>query len=262
MVVCILKPLMNTLSIPILLQLTFYQRLIDNKWRVYLPKSRKTSLGQVTIEKQLNYFQQDESLMLLLTLILTIAAYLIGSISSAILVCNLLGLPDPRTQGSKNPGATNVYRIGGKAAAGAVLVFDILKGALPVWGAYFLKVEPIYLGLIALATSLGHMYPLFFQFKGGKAVATAFGAFLPIGLDLGGLLIVTWLAVIKFTRYSSLAAIVTVSLAPVYIWLLKPAYTYPAIMLSTLIIIRHKDNIMRLLKGIEPKVTDKKLVNK
>ncbi len=197
--------------------------------------------------------------MLWLTLGLTILAYLIGSISSAILVCKLLSLPDPRTQGSHNPGATNVYRIGGKAAAFSVLVFDILKGAIPVWGAYFLKVDPITLGVIALASCLGHMFPIFFQFKGGKAVATAFGVLLPIGLDLGGLLVLTWFSVAKITRYSSLAAIVAVSLAPFYIWLLKPLYTLPAMMLSALIILRHKANIIRLIKGTEPKITSKRI---
>ena len=195
--------------------------------------------------------------MLLLTFALTIVAYLLGSISSAVLVCKLLNLPDPRTTGSNNPGATNVYRIGGKPAAIAVLIFDILKGTIPVWGAYFLTVEPIYLGIIALATCLGHMYPIFFHFKGGKAVATAFGVLLPIGLDLGGLLIFTWLVTLKFSRFSSLAAIVAVSLAPFYTWLLKPIYTYPVMMLSVLIIIRHKDNIIRLLKGTEPKINNK-----
>jgi len=195
--------------------------------------------------------------MLLLTLALTIGAYLLGSISSAILICKLLNLPDPRDQGSKNPGATNVYRIGGKAAAATVLLFDILKGAIPVWGAYFLGVEPLYLGLIAIASCLGHMYPIFFNFKGGKAVATAFGVLLPIGLDLGGLLVITWLSAAKITRYSSLAAITAVALAPLYTWLLKPIYTFPTIMLSLLIIFRHKDNIVRLIKGIEPKINDK-----
>ena len=197
--------------------------------------------------------------MLFTTLVLTIIAYLLGSISSAILVCKLLNLPDPRTQGSHNPGATNVYRIGGKAAAATVLLFDILKGAIPVWGAYFLKVDPIALGVIAIATCLGHMFPIFFQFKGGKAVATAFGVLLPIGLDLGGLLVLTWLSVAKLTHYSSLAAIVAVSLAPLYIWLLKPLYTIPAMMLSCLIIFRHKDNIIRLLNGSEPKIHEKDL---
>ena len=193
--------------------------------------------------------------MLLLTITLASAAYLLGSISSAVLVCKLLHLPDPRTTGSNNPGATNVYRIGGKFAAISVLVFDILKGTLPVWGAYFLKIEPIYLGFIALSACLGHMYPIFFNFNGGKAVATAFGVLLPIGLDLGGLLIITWYAGARFSKYSSVAAIVTVSLAPLYTWLLKPIYTYPVIILSLLIIIRHRDNIVRLIKGIEPKIS-------
>jgi len=196
--------------------------------------------------------------MLLLTTALALIAYLIGSISSAILICKLLNLPDPRTKGSNNPGATNVYRIGGRFAALSVLLFDILKGVIPVWGAYFLKVEPLYIGVIALAACLGHMYPVFFQFKGGKAVATAFGVLLPIGIDLGSLLVLTWLSVAKTTRYSSLAAIVSVSLAPLYIWLLKPTYTLPAFMLSVLIIVRHKDNILRLLKGTEPKISDKR----
>ncbi|WP_274052921.1 glycerol-3-phosphate 1-O-acyltransferase PlsY [Thalassomonas haliotis] len=191
----------------------------------------------------------------MITLAMTVIAYLIGSISSAILICKLLDLPDPRTQGSHNPGATNVLRISNKLTAATVLLLDILKGTIPVWAAYFLGIDPIFLGLIAVAACLGHMYPIFFQFQGGKAVATAFGVLLPIGLDLGGLLVLTWLLVAKTTRYSSLAAIVTVSLAPVYTWLLKPVYVTPVIMLSLLIIFRHKDNIVRLLKGEESKIS-------
>lgn len=195
--------------------------------------------------------------MLLLALALTVAAYLLGSISSAILVCKVLNLPDPRSTGSHNPGATNVYRIGGKYAALTVLIFDILKGTIPVWGAYFLNVEPYYLGVIAIATCLGHMFPIFFSFKGGKAVATAFGVLLPIGLDLAALLILTWLTTAKITRFSSLAAIIAVSAAPLFTWLLKPIYTEPVVMLAVLIIFRHKDNIVRLIKGTEPKISKK-----
>jgi len=186
-----------------------------------------------------------------------IAAYLVGSISSAILLCKLLKLPDPRTVGSNNPGATNVLRISNKYTAATVLIFDVLKGTIPVWGGYFLGLEPMNLGLIAVAACLGHMFPIFFNFQGGKAVATALGVLLPIGLDLAGLLILTWLSIIYFTRYSSLAAITTVALAPLYIWLLKPLYVYPVIMLSVLIIFRHKSNIWRLLKGNESKVVFK-----
>ena len=200
--------------------------------------------------------------MLLLTLAMIIAAYLIGSISSAILICKMLGLPDPRTTGSHNPGATNVLRISNKLTAATVLFLDILKGTIPVWGAYFLYAhflerEPLYLGFIGLAACLGHMYPLFFNFQGGKAVATALGTLLPIGFSLGALLIITWVAVAKLTKYSSLAAIVTVSMAPLYVFFLKPLYVYPTLMLSALIIFRHKDNIIRLLNGTENKITTK-----
>ncbi|MBE0363048.1 glycerol-3-phosphate acyltransferase PlsY [Pseudoalteromonas ulvae UL12] len=194
----------------------------------------------------------------MLTGVMLIFAYLFGSISSAVLISRVLSLPDPREFGSKNPGATNVLRLGGKLPAALVLMFDILKGTIPVWGAYFLKIEPLMLGLIGVAACLGHIYPVFFQFKGGKAVATAFGTLLPIGLSLAGLLIATWLAIVWLTRYSSLAALITVSLAPFYTWLIKPLYTVPVTMLAVLIVFRHSANILRLIKGTEPKVGHKK----
>ena len=192
-----------------------------------------------------------------LILVMILFAYLLGSISSAILICKALKLPDPRTTGSKNPGATNVLRLSNKPTAALVLFLDILKGTIPVWGAYFLAIDPIYLGFIGVAACLGHMYPVFFEFKGGKAVATALGVLLPIGLGLGAMLLLTWLSVAKLTRYSSLAAIITVSLAPLYTWMIKPIYVYPVFMLSALIIFRHKDNILRLLKGTESKISSK-----
>jgi glycerol-3-phosphate acyltransferase PlsY len=193
--------------------------------------------------------------VLILIFIMMLFAYLLGSISSAILICKWLGLPDPRTTGSNNPGATNVLRISNKLTAVTVLFLDVLKGTIPVWTAYFLKIEPIYLGFIGVCACLGHMYPLYFQFKGGKAVATALGTLLPIGLGLGGLLVLTWFIVAKITKYSSLAAIITVSLAPLYVYFLKPIYMYPTIMLSVLIIFRHKENILRLFKGTESKIS-------
>ena len=193
----------------------------------------------------------------MLVILMFVLAYLLGSISSAILVSRLFKLPDPRTNGSNNPGATNVYRLGGALPACLVLIFDILKGTIPVWGAYFLKLEPLELGLIAVAACLGHMYPFFFSFKGGKAVATAFGSLLPIGLSLGGLLIGTWLLIVAITRYSSLAALVAVTLAPLYTWWIKPLYTLPVTFITLLIIIRHRTNIVRLFKGEEPKVGTK-----
>ena len=189
---------------------------------------------------------------------MALVAYLVGSVSSAILFCKLFNLPDPRTTGSKNPGATNVLRSGKKHIAVLVLMFDVLKGTIPVWGSYFLGLTPISLGIVAVAACLGHMFPIFFQFKGGKAVATAFGVLLPIGLDLGALLIITWLFIAKTTKYSSLAAIITVLVAPLYTWLLKPIYVYPVLMLSVLILFRHKANIIRLLKGEEDQISLKK----
>lgn len=189
--------------------------------------------------------------------IMMLAAYLCGSISSAVLVSKLFRLPDPRLHGSGNPGATNVLRLGGKLPAVLVLVFDILKGTIPVWGSYFLQIEPLYLGLIAICACLGHIFPLFFGFKGGKAVATALGAMMPIGLDLAGLLIGSWLVIVALSGYSSLAAILTVSLAPLFTWFIKPLYTVPVLMLSVLIILRHRENIVRLYKGKESKVWDK-----
>ncbi|OLQ91279.1 glycerol-3-phosphate acyltransferase [Vibrio panuliri] len=194
-----------------------------------------------------------------LALAMIFSAYLLGSISSAVLICRLLRLPDPREVGSNNPGATNVLRIGGRKAAVAVLLCDMLKGTIPVWGGYFLDIEPIMLGIVAIAACLGHMYPLFFHFKGGKGVATALGAIAPIGLDLTAMVIVTWLTVALIFRYSSLAALVTVLLTPMYTWMIKPQYTLPVAMLCCLIVFKHHQNIRRLYEGSEPKIGDKKL---
>ena len=163
---------------------------------------------------------------------LVLLAYLCGSISSAILVCRLAGLPDPRDSGSGNPGATNVLRIGGKGAAVAVLIFDVLKGMLPVWGAWALGLTPFWLGLVAIAACVGHIWPVFFHFRGGKGVATAFGAIAPIGLDLT----------------------VSALIAPFYVWWFKPQYTFPVSMLSCLILLRHHDNIQRLWRRQESKI--------
>ena len=196
--------------------------------------------------------------MIINAVLMTVVAYLLGSISSAVLICRLWRLPDPRTAGSKNPGTTNVYRIGGRIPAVLTLLCDVLKGTIPVWSGYFLKVEPIYLGMIAVAACLGHIFPLFFKFKGGKGVATAFGALLPIGASLVGLLVFTWLLVVTVSGYSSLAAIITAVLAPIYTWFVKPLYTVPVIMLAVLIVARHKDNIVRLAKGTEPKIRGRK----
>lgn len=185
---------------------------------------------------------------------MVVIAYLCGSISSAILVCRLGRFPDPRQNGSGNPGATNVLRVAGKWAALSVLFFDVLKGMLPVWTAWKLQLPPPVLGLIAIAACLGHIYPLFFHFRGGKGVATAFGAIAPIGWDITGLMSGTWLLTSLLSGYSSLGAIVSALLAPFYVWWFKPQFTFPVAMLSCLILMRHHDNIQRLWRGQEKKI--------
>ncbi|UTM56910.1 glycerol-3-phosphate 1-O-acyltransferase PlsY [Photobacterium sp. CCB-ST2H9] len=192
-----------------------------------------------------------------LVLLIIIAAYLLGSISSAVLICRLFRLPDPRDSGSGNPGATNVLRLGGRGAAALVLVCDILKGMLPVWLSYFLGINPFLLGVIGIAACLGHIYPIFFHFRGGKGVATALGALAPIGWDLSGMLIATWVIVAVIGGYSSLASMITALLAPMFTWWVKPQYTMPVAMLSCLIILRHHENVRRLLDGKEYKIWHK-----
>lgn len=196
------------------------------------------------------------------TILMIIAAYLAGSISSAVLVCKLRGLPDPRTNGSGNPGATNVLRIGGVSSAALVLFFDMLKGALPSYFGYKMGLDAASLGFIAVSACLGHIFPIFFGFKGGKGVATAFGAMAPIGGDLALCLILTWIVFLLLTRYSSVAAMATATLAPFFTWWLDERFILPVAMLSTLILVRHKDNIGRLRHGEESKVTRKKTIKK
>lgn len=186
-----------------------------------------------------------------LAIFMIVFAYLLGSISSAILMCKAFRLDDPRLRGSGNPGATNVYRLGGPIPAGLTLLGDVLKGMIPVWAAYFLGLSPIELGFVAIAACLGHIYPLYFKFQGGKAVATALGAMFPVASEMALLLIMTWLLVFWVSRVSSLAALITVALAPLYAFLIKPQYTIPAIMLAALIIWRHRTNIVRLWNGTE-----------
>lgn len=185
--------------------------------------------------------------------IILLIAYLFGSVNSAIIYTKIKGHPDPRSKGSANPGATNVYRIAGKRAAATVFLFDVFKGVIPTWGSYYLGLEPFEIGVTAIACCLGHMFPIFFGFRGGKAVATAFGCLLPVGVSLGGLMFATWLLMFKLTGYSSLSAIVAVGLSPVATFYISPKYTLPVAMLSILIIVRHTPNIIRLLNGTEPK---------
>lgn len=192
--------------------------------------------------------------MLALTFAMTGIAYLLGSVSNAVLISRFFKLPDPRDYGSHNPGATNVLRSGNRFAAFIVFLLDMLKGTIPVYLAWYLGIPPLYLGFIGIAACLGHMYPLYFHFRGGKGVATALGALMPLGLDMGSFMIITWLIVLLLSGYSSLAAICAALLAPFYTYYLKPEYTLPVAMLCCLIILRHHENISRLLHGQEPQV--------
>jgi acyl-phosphate glycerol 3-phosphate acyltransferase len=187
-----------------------------------------------------------------------IIAYLCGSLSGAMIISRIMHLPNPSECGSHNPGATNVFRINGKLPALIVLIFDMLKGAIPVYIAYRLGITSFFLGIIGIAACLGHIFPCFFHFRGGKGVATALGMMMPIGVDFSGCFILTWLLALLITGYSSVAAIVSFLCAPFYVWLFKPELTLPVTMLSCLIIIRHSSNIMRLLKGEEPKSLNRK----
>ena len=192
-----------------------------------------------------------------------LAAYLIGSLSFAVIVSRAMGLSDPRSYGSGNPGATNVLRSGNKLAAVLTLVLDALKGWLPV----FLVArfgEPYGLGegamaMVALAAFLGHLWPVFFRFRGGKGVATAAGVLLALNLWLGLATLATWILIALFFRYSSLAAIVAALFAPFYqllIWGRSPIALAVAVM-GALLIWRHGPNIRKLMAGTESKLGQK-----
>lgn len=187
------------------------------------------------------------------TFVLTLVAYLFGSISAAIITCKVMGLPDPRTEGSNNPGATNVLRIGGKKAAIITLVGDMLKGLLPVLLAVALNSDDFTLALVASAAFLGHLYPVFFGFKGGKGVATAFGAIAGVSWPVALAMLITWLAVAYGLKISSMSALVSAALAPIYFWWLNGSsiLMIMAVFISTLLIWRHRSNIQRLLEGTE-----------
>ncbi len=193
---------------------------------------------------------------MMLSTALVILAYLLGSISSAVVVCRLMGLPDPRTQGSNNPGATNVLRIGGKRAAAVTLLGDSLKGLIPMVVAHLLGVDATALAATGLAAFLGHLYPVFFGFRGGKGVATAlgvqFGLWWPIGLAVAAI----WLFVAKVLKISSLAALVCMALAPVIVWLLwpEPVLVGMQLMVSVLLFWRHRSNIQKLVSGQEGQI--------
>lgn len=195
-------------------------------------------------------------LNLFLALVALFIAYLVGSFSSAIIISRLKGLEDPRNVGSGNPGATNVLRSGDKTAAILTLLGDILKGFLPVLIARLIGGGPALVALVGLAAFLGHLYPVYYQFKGGKGVATAGGVLLAISPLSVFFLVCLWFIIALLTRYSSLAALIAAVAAPLILMLVKPALPYIALagVIAGFLIWRHRENITRLLKGTESKI--------
>jgi glycerol-3-phosphate acyltransferase PlsY len=189
-------------------------------------------------------------------ILLIAGAYLLGSVSSAILVCRLLNLPDPRTQGSNNPGATNVLRIGGRRAAAITLAGDSLKGLLPMLAAHALGAGPAILAGTGLAAFLGHLYPVFFGFRGGKGVATALGVQFGLHWAVGALVAGVWLFMARVVRISSLSALVSMALAPLAVWLVRPAPELLAMQFAITLLLfwRHRENIRKLRAGTEDRL--------
>ena len=167
-----------------------------------------------------------------------------------------MGLPDPRTLGSNNPGATNVLRFGGKKAAAIALFGDMIKGVIPVVVAQLLNVEILVIGLVGFAAFIGHLYPIFFNFKGGKGVATAFGVYLALYWQMGLVVIACWLIVAKVFRISSLAALIASAFAPVIIWYLTENTDWVIITLVMTVMLtwRHRSNIQNLISGSEDSI--------
>lgn len=186
------------------------------------------------------------------------AAYLMGSISSAILVCRLFGYPDPRTQGSNNPGATNVMRIGGKPAAAMTLAGDILKGVLPVVLARYLEMGAFVAALVGTFAFLGHILPVFFRFQGGKGVATAFGLLFALHWPSGLVAGATWLAIFALNRISSIASLSAFLVAPACLFAWLPGAFWPMLGLTLVMILRHRSNLQKLLSGEELGFSKKK----
>jgi acyl phosphate:glycerol-3-phosphate acyltransferase len=197
-----------------------------------------------------------------------VGAYLLGSLTFAVFVCKLLGLPDPRTYGSKNPGSSNVLRSGSKVAALLTLLLDALKGFIPVLlvklNASHFDLPEVTMALVGLAAFLGHLYPIYFKFKGGKGVATAAGVIFAMQWPLGLATLGTWLIIAVFFRYSSLAALVAAVFAPVYYlmgdgvaWSAETPITAALMVMSAMLVYAHRDNISRLLKGTESRLGKK-----
>lgn len=193
---------------------------------------------------------------MLILILMLVATYCIGSLCSAIIVAHLCHLPDPRTEGSRNPGTTNILRIAGKKYAVIVLLADFLKGLLPVLLLKWSHLAPDYLGYVGFIAVLGHIYPVFFKFSGGKGVATSLGVLFGLSGWLGLAVIATWLLVACLTRYSSLAGMLALGLSPIYVGLLMPNahLVIPVLMMVLLVLFQHQENMVRLWRGQESKI--------
>ena len=188
--------------------------------------------------------------------LLPVMAYLFGSVATAVVVARLMDLPDPRETGSKNPGATNILRYGGKTAAALTLAGDVLKGVVPVLIARALTADAVIITLTGFGAFLGHLYPVFFSFRGGKGVATALGVWLALNPWVGLALLATWVLMALVFRYSSLAALVASAAAPAYVaWLASGTpYLATMVVMSAILMIRHRSNIRNLIAGKEAKI--------
>jgi len=196
----------------------------------------------------------------MMNVIYLLFSYLIGAVSFGIVISHFFSLPDPRTIGSKNPGATNVLRTGKKLAALLTLLGDALKGALTVGLAQYFELPPLIVGLIAIATLMGHVFPIYYGFKGGKGVATAAGILFMFSWVMGLIVLAIWLGVFFIWRYSSLAAIIAASLSPVIGFFYKIDF-YELIatsIIALILILRHIENIKRLIDGTESGFKDKR----
>jgi len=190
---------------------------------------------------------------------LILLAYFFGSLNSSIIFSKILKLEDPREYGSKNPGATNILRSGNKTLALATLIFDMFKGFLPVFVAFFFIEDQIYIQIIGLCSILGHIFPIYYKFKGGKGVATSFGVILAFDIILGFICLLTWLITAFLFRYSALSAIVSFALLPIYTWFSyeKIIATSLFLILAIIVIYMHKTNIKNLLNNKETKIGSK-----
>lgn len=190
-------------------------------------------------------------------LLLIIGAYCLGSLSSAIVISEMMGLPDPRSGGSNNPGATNVLRLGGKKAAAMVLACDVLKGTIPVLIGHICMLDYPMLSLIGVAAVLGHIFPLFYEFKGGKGVATVLGMFFGLHWSFGLICTSIWLVSVKISQYSSLSSLIMVCCAPMIamVYLNSWLSAVPLACLTLLIAFQHRENIQRLISHTESKTT-------